>query len=101
MRSLERGGPPVGPFESAVFEEEETRLEPGDTLVLFSDGVTEAMSSEGEFFGDERVIECLEGTPGRTAEETLQRLLDAVSDFAAGAAQADDITALVVRYRGP
>jgi phosphoserine phosphatase RsbU/P len=100
VRRLERGGPIVGLFESATYEEETVRLAPGDWLVVFSDGISEAMSAEGEEYGETRIIDCVQ----RNATLDPPRLLDAlfmdVRDFAIGAPQSDDITGMVLRY-GP
>jgi sigma-B regulation protein RsbU (phosphoserine phosphatase) len=64
---LQGGGLLLGIFEEAVYEDVSVRLSPGDALVLFSDGVTEAAGPDGEMFGEERVLACLEGTGGRPA----------------------------------
>ncbi len=101
LRPLEKGGPPLGPFEDAVFEEETVILAPGDAVVLYSDGVTEAASPEGEFFGEERLASVLSGGRDGDAGALLQRILDTVRGFAGSEPQADDITVLVVRYVGP
>jgi sigma-B regulation protein RsbU (phosphoserine phosphatase) len=73
-------------------------LEPGETFVLFTDGVSEAFSAEGELFGEERLLGHLHASPGRTARETTQSVLDAVRRHAAGARQSDDITVVAVRH---
>ena len=100
VRRLETGGPIVGLFEFAVFDEETVRLEPGDYLLTFTDGVSEALSTTGEEFGDGRILACLQAEPGRDPSELLQRLFEQVREFTAGAPQSDDVTALVVRYEG-
>jgi sigma-B regulation protein RsbU (phosphoserine phosphatase) len=76
-------------------------LHPGDTLITFSDGVSEAWNVEGTEFGDERILECLHTSP-RDIEpnELVQEVLAGVREFTAGEPQSDDITVLVVRYRG-
>jgi serine phosphatase RsbU (regulator of sigma subunit)/pSer/pThr/pTyr-binding forkhead associated (FHA) protein len=98
VRRLETGGPVVGLFEWSTYEEETIQLDRGDWLIVFSDGVSEALSADGEDYGDARIV--------HTAESHLdadpQRMLDAifmdVRSFTKGAAQSDDITALVLRY---
>lgn len=100
VQALDEGGPPLGIFEVARYAEEDTVLAPGDTLVLFSDGVTEAANSDADQFGDERVLECLQGGAELSANALLERLLRAVSDFCGSTPQADDITVLVVKYVG-
>ena len=95
-----KGGLLVGVFEQAEFEEESFALAPGDALVLFSDGVTEAESVSGEMYGEERLLACLSGSANQSAAEIVQHVLDQVRVFSDGAGQADDITVLVVRYVG-
>ena len=59
VRRLQTGGLIVGLFDDAVFEEETQQMAPGDLLVVFSDGITEATNDQGEEFGDDRIIECV------------------------------------------
>jgi phosphoserine phosphatase RsbU/P len=100
VRRLEKGGPIVGLFEGVPFEEETVQLDAGDWVVVFSDGVSEALSKEGEEFGDPRLIETVSANIDVTPQAMLDAVLGAVRQFTAGAAQSDDVTALVVRYRG-
>jgi len=87
----------LGLFAGASFEEEELRLEPGDTLVLFSDGLSEAENSGLEEFGDQRLIESIVSQRHREPDALLEFLLAAVREFAGVHPQNDDITALIVR----
>jgi sigma-B regulation protein RsbU (phosphoserine phosphatase) len=98
LRRLEVGGPIVGLFEAATFQEETVTLSPGDLLLVFSDGVSEALSADGEEYGEERIIETAHAHPGATPAELLQALFADVRTFTKGAAQSDDITAMVLRY---
>ena len=75
------------------------RLENDDVLLIFSDGVTEAFNAAGEEFGEERMLACLHANHDREPAVLLQKLLAAVQEFAASAAQSDDVTALVLKYR--
>src|SRR5215831_1523283 len=95
---LEEGGLMLGPFENASFGEQATELGPGDSVVIYSDGVTECTDASGEFYGEERVYECLRECQGMTANALLERIFRSVSEFSGDAPQADDITVLVVRY---
>lgn len=97
---LDKGGLILGLFEHAVFEEETVPLQPGDLLVTFSDGVTEALSASGEEYGEARLLECIQAHRDATVPDLLERILASVRDFTAGAVQSDDVTALVVRYVG-
>jgi hypothetical protein len=98
MLRLDEGGLMVGAFDFASYAEEKIALAPGDTLVLYSDGVTDAESPAGEQFGEERLLECLEGSRSQPPGTILDRVLEAVRAFAAGHPPADDVTVLVVRY---
>jgi phosphoserine phosphatase RsbU/P len=74
------------------------QLRPGATLVLFTDGVSEALDQNDELFGEERLLEYLAASPDRSARDTALGVLDAVRRHAAGAKQSDDITIVSVRY---
>jgi phosphoserine phosphatase RsbU/P len=100
VRRLEVGGPIVGLFEGAVFQEETVVLAPGDWLIVFSDGVSEAMSASGEEYGEERILAVAEKQTSVAPSDMLQAIFADVRAFTKGAAQSDDITALVLRY-GP
>jgi phosphoserine phosphatase RsbU/P len=90
-------GTVLGLFPGQGYESETLDLGLGDTLVLTTDGVSEATDATGAFFGEERLKACFEGGAGQTAAETVDRLLRAVSGFVGGAPQSDDITILAVR----
>jgi sigma-B regulation protein RsbU (phosphoserine phosphatase) len=95
---LEIGGTLVGAFEDALYEQGERQLTPGDVIVLFSDGIIEALNAEGEEFGDERVRAAVEPRAALAPERILKALLDALEAFTRGVPQTDDLTAVVVRY---
>ena len=98
---LDAGGTLIGAFTHARYEPGVRQLADGDTVILVSDGVTEAMDAAGGQFGDEGVAAVAARTRGQAAEVVLQELLDAVAAFAGGVVQHDDLTAVVVRYRRP
>jgi serine phosphatase RsbU (regulator of sigma subunit) len=98
FRRLECGGPIVGLFETATFEEETVTLAPGDWLIVFSDGVSEAMSASGDEYGESRIVTVAEQSAGLEPKELLEAVFADVKAFAKGAAQSDDITAMVLRY---
>jgi len=100
VRRLETGGLICGLFEKATYEEETLVLKPGDLLVMFSDGISEALSVEGEEFGDDRILASVQRSGAASASEVLEALILTVKAFAAGAMQSDDMTAVTVRY-GP
>jgi serine phosphatase RsbU (regulator of sigma subunit) len=91
--------PPVGLLEDARFEVDEGRLEPGDRLVLYSDGVTEAHNEGGEFYGSERLMELVRANADRPCTLLHDAILQDVNRFTGGAEQADDLTLLVIEYR--
>ena len=84
---------PVNPIERETFP-----LEPGDTFVLFSDGVSEAMNQADEFYGDDRLLAALSAADGSTPTEVVKRVMTDLRAFTAGAKQSDDITVLVAQY---
>ena len=94
------GSFPVGLMPEAEFETQTFQLQAGDTLVLFSDGVTEAIDPEEKEFGTARLREAVSGCAGKPIEEVQSCILAAVGDFTRGVRQADDLTLLLVRYRG-
>jgi sigma-B regulation protein RsbU (phosphoserine phosphatase) len=91
----------VGLVPDAVYTAACLKLQPGDTLVLFSDGVTEAMDPDDQLFGVPRLREVLEGNISTELEQIQKTVLESVENFARGARQADDLTLLLVRYRDP
>ncbi|MGH9200387.1 MAG: PP2C family protein-serine/threonine phosphatase, partial [Vicinamibacterales bacterium] len=101
LRRIEAGGMPVGLFEAAPYSLDKVHLQPGDTMIMYSDGVTEAQNVAGEEFGEARMAEVLKTHSTEPASVVLEQLIDAVKTFAKGADQYDDITALIVRYSGP
>src|SRR6202045_2512067 len=93
------GSYPVGLVQDAEYVTARVKLEPGDTLILFSDGVTEAMDPDEQLFGIPRLKELLTGQMECPLELLQKCVLEAVENFARGAHQADDLTLLIVRYR--
>ncbi|HXY42314.1 MAG TPA: fused response regulator/phosphatase [Vicinamibacteria bacterium] len=88
----------VGLLPDNPVSAEALQVQPGETLVLFTDGVSEAFDAAQEMFGEERLLAHLAEHPGRTAEQTTRSVLEAVRRHAAGAKQSDDITVLSVRW---
>jgi sigma-B regulation protein RsbU (phosphoserine phosphatase) len=100
FRRLERGGPIVGLFEGASYEEETVSLMSGDWLIVFSDGVSEALSAAGDEYGESRIVTCVQKNLDKEPQGLLEAMFTDVREFARGAAQSDDITAMVLRFRG-
>jgi sigma-B regulation protein RsbU (phosphoserine phosphatase) len=97
---LDATGMPVGLMEGAEFTVESLRLAPGDHVVIYSDGVTEAQNRNREFFGKTRLREIV----NRHAAESCSAIHDAIQEgvaaFTEGAPQSDDITVVVLDFRG-
>jgi steroid delta-isomerase-like uncharacterized protein len=100
FRRLDKGGLIVGVFEHATFEEETVQLDPGDTLIVFSDGISEALNPDGDEFGEERLVSCMETNRELPSAILLECVLETVQQFRGDAAQNDDLTLLVLRYLG-
>ena len=97
LRTLEgRSGPACGVQEDLVYQPLHARLAPGEVLVGYTDGVTEAVNRQNQQYGDPRMLSVL-ASPPSSATAIGQRLLEDVQAFAAGAEQSDDITLIVVR----
>jgi sigma-B regulation protein RsbU (phosphoserine phosphatase) len=94
---LEAGGPPVGLLLNSRYEQNVFTLEPGDIVVLFTDGISESMNSEDEEWGEERLIEVAKNCDGLPAVEIMNRVMEAAQAFAAGAPQHDDMTVVALR----
>jgi sigma-B regulation protein RsbU (phosphoserine phosphatase) len=92
-------GRPAGLMPINPIERETLSLERGDTFVLFSDGVSEAMNPGEDFYGEERLLAALSAASGATPAEIVTRVLADVRAFTAGAKQSDDIALLAVQYR--
>jgi len=82
--------------EDAKYSEEEIYLEEGDTIYLYTDGVTEAMNDKKELFGEQRLKDALNGNRKASPYELLHKIKNEVDNFSAGAEQADDIAMLAL-----
>jgi sigma-B regulation protein RsbU (phosphoserine phosphatase) len=93
---LETGGPVIGILRQC-YRQESFPLEPGDLVVLFTDGVSESMNARNEEWGEDSLIEFAKTCHGLAAFEVMTRILAAAEAFAAGASQHDDMTLVVLR----
>jgi len=98
LLALESTGLPLGMLDIAAYESKSMQLQPGDKVVLFSDGVSEAESEEGEFFDAKGLKETLRALASTDCRELNAKLVEAVEDFSEGAEIGDDITTLVLEY---
>ena len=100
IERLKTGGTILGAFPDATFEQGIVTLSPGDLIVVFSDGVTEAFAGELEEFGEERLIECVRNNATLPPRALLDQVMAAVRAFTGDSPQSDDQTVLVLRYNG-
>ena len=89
----------LGAIEGMTFKNESLRLNPGDALVMFTDGVTEAENKDHEQFGEARLEAALAELKGAESKQIVDTVNAKVKEFVAGAAQSDDITQLVIRRK--
>jgi PAS domain S-box-containing protein len=96
VQTLDRTGIPLGIFEDMTWEQRTVQLAPGDMLVLYTDGVTEAQNVQEAFFGKERLLEVARTNLGRPAQDVQEILIAEVHEFVGDAPQFDDITLMVI-----
>ena len=91
---------PIGMFDGAEYQSASAKLDPGDFLVIYSDGVSDALNREGELFEEAQLRRIIGESMGEIAQELATAIWEGVKTFTAGAPQSDDITVLVVQYKG-
>ncbi len=101
LSTLDTTGMPVGLLHPAEFVVAEVQLMPGDKIVIYTDGVTEAQNADEEFFGKRRLREILVARASDSCSSIHDAIQDAVAGFTEGTAQSDDITVLVLEFRKP
>ena len=97
----DRHGLVIGGIDGINYKEYEFRMEPGDKIFVYTDGVAEAMNSDKELFGTDRLVEALNSDSGAKPQKILRNVRAAVDDFVGDAEQFDDLTMLCMEYRGP
>jgi sigma-B regulation protein RsbU (phosphoserine phosphatase) len=95
------GGIAMGVMPGLPYAENAVTLTPGDTLILYTDGISEAMDRDGQEFTEARLIGSLAESHRESVEIVMSSVIDAVHRFVGDAPQSDDITCLIVRYKGP
>ena len=100
LASLDATGMPVGMVETASFEVCQVTLAPGDKVVIYTDGVTEAQSLMGEFYGRQRLRQLIGDHHAEGCQALHETITQDVATFTESAPQADDITLVVIEYRG-
>ncbi|MEI7982899.1 MAG: PP2C family protein-serine/threonine phosphatase, partial [Bacteroidota bacterium] len=92
------GGPILGCMEGMNYLSKRTRLSPGERLILFTDGITEAFNSDDQPYGEERLEEFLTASSEKSIDIIVKGIASAVNEFSTGVPQSDDITLLAIRY---
>jgi sigma-B regulation protein RsbU (phosphoserine phosphatase) len=98
IHRLEDGGPVVGLFRPARFTHGTFAIEPGDLLVGFTDGISEAMNAADEEWGEEALGEFLQAHKGDAVRDIIPKIVTAADGFANGHPQHDDMTLIAVRF---
>lgn len=90
----------LGPMADTTYETEQLTLQPGDTLFLYTDGVTEAKNRQDELYGEQRLLDALQQSPHQDLAQMIHHIRDEVTRHSNGAPQSDDITMVAITYRG-
>ena len=98
MILLETGGPVVGLLPGARYEQGTCQLQPGDVLLLYTDGISEAMTETDEEWSDERFIESAKANTALDSARMIQAIFAAADAFVGAAKQYDDMTLLVIKF---
>ncbi len=94
---LDAGGPVVGMFRESPYQQASLTLDPGDILIGFTDGISEAMNIQDEEWGEERLLPALEACANQKAAEMIPSVMNAADCFVNGAPQHDDMTLVVMK----
>ncbi len=97
---LEATAMPVGMIEDAAFPTSEVQLTPGDKVLIYSDGVSEAQDTQGNFFGRKRLLDAVAACATGNCNAIHAAVQEAVAAFTEGAPQSDDITFVVLEFHG-
>jgi len=93
-------GPLLGPIENVPYKELSLTLQPGDSLFLYTDGVTEAMDSEKNLFSDERLLAEIETLQNEVVEDIVNGIIASIKKHTKSEPQSDDIAMMVLKYNG-
>ncbi len=96
VEELRRTGMPLGVFDETDWKQETTIIKPGDTLVLYTDGVTEAQNAQMQSFGEEQLLASARAHLGKLAGKLRDALLEDIHKFVGDAPKSDDITLMVI-----
>jgi phosphoserine phosphatase RsbU/P len=87
---------PLGILDEADYQETRIQLEPGDTIVFYTDGIVEALNEREEMFGFDRLLEIVQRSSSISSEGLLDEILSRVKDFVGASVQHDDLTVIVI-----
>lgn len=96
-KTLEKGGIILGISDNSVYEEETVQLNPGDLLLLYTDGISEAMNEKDEMFEEQRLLEILKDNQDLSAQNLSEKIVDSVLSFQGTIPQGDDITLVLMK----
>ncbi len=97
LAELMQKGIILGAFEEITLQDDRLDLESGDVLVLYTDGVTDALNADGEEFGEQRLFDVVRASAGASAQEILWAITGALAGFIGDTEQADDVTCVVIK----
>ncbi|MFQ6092338.1 MAG: PP2C family protein-serine/threonine phosphatase [bacterium] len=97
IRHFEKGGLLLGMMENIQYQEDEVKLSPGDVVVFYTDGVTEADDASGDMFGEQRLEQIVKGDAWSSAEDLLRKIFREVEQFSGRTTYEDDITLVVLK----
>lgn len=101
VQALHRTGLPLGVTEDAIWEQAVAQIAPGDVLVLYTDGITEARNAQGAFFDERGLLESIQANLGRSAQDINDAVIADVDEFVGDAPQSDDVALMVVVRSSP
>lgn len=96
---LNIGGPVIGAFSNSLYEQETVEMSCGDTLIAYTDGLTEALNREGQEFGESRLLNLAGEHAGLAAEELSDRIVSSVQQWCGETPQHDDLTLVIMKVR--
>jgi serine phosphatase RsbU (regulator of sigma subunit) len=95
----DKHGPAIGAFEGVGYQQRTIQMKPGDSIIVYTDGVTEAIGQNGEWYTVDRLKKIL-GTKSSSPETIVSAVAEDVKQFKGTAPQADDITMICLQYNG-
>jgi serine phosphatase RsbU (regulator of sigma subunit) len=97
LETLEKGGIALGVIKNATYQEKKIQIQPGDELLFYTDGVTDAFSTEGESFSEARLRSALQSAEGTSSNQVLEEIDQAIDAFRKGEPPSDDMTMVLIR----